>query len=200
MVALGAERRRRPVPRIHRRLGREALGEHPRRLDERVPVAAREVDAPDRVGEDEVAGEEAAVREERDVVRRVAGDRDDVERDACDVERLAAVELGVDGVVANREPAGGALGRHAVARRRVDRRAGSFREIGEAGDVIRVGVGDEDRAAARAGTRELEPQLRAVAARIDDDGFGRAAFRADDVAVRADRTHLVAVDDERHDA
>ena len=67
-------------------------------------------------------------------------------------------------------------------------------------DVIGIGVCDEDRSAASAGAREVEPQIGAVAARIDDDGFGRAAFCADDVAVRADRTHLVAVDDERHDA
>ena len=48
-------------------------------------------------------------------------------------------------------------------------------------------------------TRELEPQLGGVTARIDDDGLGRTSLGAHDVAVRADRTHLVTVDDERHD-
>jgi len=61
-------------------------------------------------------------------------------------------------------------------------------------------VRDEDPAAASAGAREVESQIGAVAARIDDDGFRRAALCAEDVAVRADRTHLVAVDDKRHDA
>ena len=131
---------------------------------------------------------------------RVARDRDDVERDACDVERLAAGELGADGVVAHGKPPGRAFGRHRVARRRVDRRAGAIGEIGDAGHVIGVGVRDEDRAAASAGAREVEPQVGAVAARIDDHGFRRAALCANDVAVGADRTHLVAVDDERHDA
>ena len=66
--------------------------------------------------------------------------------------------------------------------------------------MIGVGVRDEDRAAARACTRELEPQLGRVPARIDDDGLGRTALGAHDVAVRADRTHLVTVDHQRHDA
>ena len=66
--------------------------------------------------------------------------------------------------------------------------------------MIRIRVCDEDRGAARAAARELEPQLCSVSARIDDDGFGRAALCAYDVAVRADRTNFVTVDDERHDA
>ena len=66
--------------------------------------------------------------------------------------------------------------------------------------MIRVGVRDEDRAQ-RAPERASSSRSSArVSAGIDDDGFGRAALRAHDVAVRADRTHLVTVDDERHDA
>src|SRR5215211_9437885 len=80
-LALGAERRRGPVSRIHGRLGRKAFDQHSRGRDQGVPVAAREVDTTYRVGEDEVAREEATVREERDVIRRVAGNRENVEGD-----------------------------------------------------------------------------------------------------------------------
>ena len=37
-----------------------------------------------------------------------------------------------------------------------------------------------------------------VAARVDDDGLRRGTVGAHDVAVRADRAQLVAVDGERH--
>ncbi len=59
-------------------------------------------------------------------------------------------------------------------------------------------VRDEDGDAGRSHPRQLQPQLRGVAARVDDDGLGRGEVGAHDVAVRADRAQLVAVDGERH--
>ena len=47
---------------------------------------------------------------------------------------------------------------------------------------------------------ELEAKRGGVVAGVDDDRFGGAALRADDVAVRADRAELVAVDGKRHPA
>ena len=91
-LELDAERRLRPVPGIDDGLGRIAVGERPHRVEERVPVAARQVDAADRAGEEQVAAEERAVGVEGDVCRRVAGDRDALERDARGVDRLAALE------------------------------------------------------------------------------------------------------------
>ena len=78
----------------------------------------------------------------------------------------------------------------------MDGRAGALGEVGDAADVVVVRVRDEDRGAARAQPGELEPKLRGVAARVDDDRFGRRAGRTDDVAVRADGAELVAVDGE----
>ena len=77
-------------------------------------------------------------------------------------------------------------------------RAGALCEIRHSAQVVPVRVGDEDRDARRSHLRELEPQLGGVAARIDDDGFGRRAVGSHDVAVRPDRAQLVAVDGERH--
>ena len=71
-----------PWPGVDDRLGRVALDERADRLEQRVPVAAREVGAADRAGEEHVAGEEAAVGVEGDVAGRVARDGDDLERDA----------------------------------------------------------------------------------------------------------------------
>src|SRR5439155_2871810 len=98
-LALGAERRRRPVARVDRRLRREALCERAHRVEQRLPVAAGEVDAADAVLEQQVSGEERAVRREREVVRRVARDCEHVEVDSRELESFAAVELDVDRVL-----------------------------------------------------------------------------------------------------
>ena len=70
-------------------------------------------------------------------------------------------------------------------------RAGSLGEVGDAAEVIPVAVGDEDRDAARAAPGQLEPDLRGVRARVDDDRVG-APRPADEVAVRPDRAELEA--------
>ena len=61
-------------------------------------------------------------------------------------------------------------------------------------------VRDQDRRARRPHPGELEPQLRGIAARIDDDRLRRTARGADDVTVRLDRTKRIRVDGESHRA
>ena len=99
-------------------------------------------------------------------------------------------------------PAGAKLRRvlehRELARRRVDGRPGTLGEVGQAEDVVEVGVRDEDRDAACAARRELEADLRRGAARVDDDGLRRGAVGADDVAVRGERPEGQLVDDRRH--
>ena len=161
---LGAERRLRAVAGIDDGLRRIAVDERADRVEERVPVGARQVDAADRAGEEEVAAEERAVGVEGDVRGRVAGDRDALERDAGDVDRLAALEQVVGHVRAARHAGRRelrvALEPVALALRHVDRRAGSLGEVGDAAQVVEVAVRDQDRAARRAAAGELEPQRR----------------------------------------
>ncbi len=64
--------------------------------------------------------------------------------------------------------------------------------------MVEVAVRDQDRAAGGAETAELELQRCGIAAGIDDDGLGRLAARAHDVAVRLQRPEPVCVDDEGH--
>ena len=61
-------------------------------------------------------------------------------------------------------------------------------------------VRDEDRARSARRLRRARAGAARVAARVDDDGLGRAALGAHDVAVRPDRAELVAVDGGRHRA
>ena len=95
-----AERRDRPVAGVHDRLGRQRVDEHANRREQRVPVGSRKVRAPDRPGEEHVAGEERAVRVVGDVSRRVAGDGEDVEGDACDLEQSRRRRAATSGVCA----------------------------------------------------------------------------------------------------
>ena len=100
---LGAERRLRPVARVDDRLGRDSGRASIRtEASERVPVGAGQVDAADGAREEQVAAEEAAVGVERDVRRRMPRDRDALELDARDVDRLAALEQVVRRVRATR--------------------------------------------------------------------------------------------------
>src|SRR5207237_114225 len=91
-----------------------------------------------------------------------------------------------------------ALEHRAVGRRHPDVHAGAVREIGDAADVVVVAVRDEDAGAPRSHPRELEAKRGGVGAGVDHDRFRRTALGTDDVAVRLDRTQLVAIDDERH--
>ena len=59
---LAAERGRRAVPGVDDRLGREALEQAPNRGEQRLPVAAGEIDAADRAREQQVAGRRARRR------------------------------------------------------------------------------------------------------------------------------------------
>ena len=61
-----------------------------------------------------------------------------------------------------------------------------------------MAVRDQDRGAACAQARELEPELGDIAAGVDDHAVLGAARRADEVAVRRDRAELEAVDDDVH--
>src|SRR5204862_7366915 len=85
-LQLAAGRRRRPVPGVDDRRRREALEQGTHRVEQRVPVSARQVDTADRPGEEQVAGEELAIVVVGDVPARVTGDVDHLERDARDGE------------------------------------------------------------------------------------------------------------------
>src|SRR5581483_8369162 len=63
---LDAERRLGAVAGMDDRLRREAVGEHPHRVEERVPVGAGQVDPSDGAREEEVAAEQLALGEVRD--------------------------------------------------------------------------------------------------------------------------------------
>ena len=80
-----------PVARVHDRLRRIPLGEQADRVEQRVPVPAGEVDAADAAGEQDVAREEAPVRVIGKVSGRVAGDVEDVEADARELEGVSPV-------------------------------------------------------------------------------------------------------------
>jgi len=89
---LVAERRLRAVAGVDNGVRRIAVDEGAHGGDERVPVGARQVDAPDGAREEQVAAEQRPVRVVRDVRRGVSGDGDALEREPADVDRLAALE------------------------------------------------------------------------------------------------------------
>ena len=199
---LDSERGRRPVPGIDRRLRRESFRERPQRLDERVPVAAGEVGASNRAGEEHIAGKEGFARVVREVTGRVARDLERLERDPGEVEAFVAGEQDVRGIGAcshaRRDEVRQVLEQPLLVLGHVDRRLGALGEVGDAEEVIPMAVRDQDRRALRAECGELEPQLPGIAARVDHDRFAGTSGAADDVAVRPDRAKLVAVDDDAH--
>ena len=120
----------------------------------------------------------------------MAGYCDHVERDARQLERLAALENHVRRVRANgngRVPGvdRGLLEREPLAGRHVDRSTGALGQVGDADEVVPVSVRDENRGATGAHAGELKPDLGGVAARVDDHRLRRAAVGTDGVAVRA---------------
>ena len=161
----------RTVARVDHGLGGEAVGERADGVEQRVPVAAGEVDAADGAREEQVAAEERAARVVGDVAGAVARDVDDLELDPRDGDGVAAGDevlrlVGADVPAAARDPRAEDVG---LPGRRLNLGARLFREVGDGADVVDVGVRDEDRAYARAGARELEPQLRGGVARVDDE-------------------------------
>jgi hypothetical protein len=178
-LALGAERRQPHVPRVDGGLVRIGVEQLLDRAQQRRPVAARKVDATDRALEQHVAGEQRPVLRERvsDVAGAVAGDEADLEREAREVQRLAAADGVVRVVALKRAEAGPAdvgvdVGQHlGFALRAVDRRAGRARHRGHGSDVVEVGVGEEDRLDRHdvQGLEGVEQPLGLVA-RVDDHG------------------------------
>ena len=132
----------------------------------------------------------------------MAGNSKRVERDARELERLVPCEADVGRVRAQadtgRDEAVDVLEQRSLVLGHVHRRAGSLGQIGDAAEVVPVAVRDQDRHALRPRARQLEAKLRRVSAGIDDDRLGRVAARADDVAVRPDRSDLVTIDGKAH--
>src|SRR5918996_4785902 len=79
---------------IDRSLGRKRPNQHANRLQQCRPIPAREVDAPDRSLEQDVAGEDRLlVRDrERDVTWAVAGREDDIDLVIRELELLAPLQ------------------------------------------------------------------------------------------------------------
>src|SRR5262245_64751299 len=90
---LVAEGRRRTVTREDDRLRGKALNEGLDRLEQRVPVALRQVSTAHGAGEEDVAREERAVRVVGEMARRVARDMDDLEGDSGGLDSLTSPEL-----------------------------------------------------------------------------------------------------------
>ena len=116
---LGAEGRLRAVAGVDDGLRREALHQRLDRLEERVPVAEREIGSPDRAGEEDVAREERALGVVGDVAGRVARNVQRLERDAGELDGLAAVEEDVR-LVRPQRHVGKPLGRIRQDRRLLD--------------------------------------------------------------------------------
>ena len=81
MLELAPERRRRAVAGVDAGLGTEALEQARDRVEQRLPVAAREVDAAHRVGEEQIAGEDRPVGRVGDVAGGVPRHADHLELD-----------------------------------------------------------------------------------------------------------------------
>src|SRR5215213_5165940 len=80
-LELAPERRRAAVTGVHDRVGPEPLEQPLDRVEQRLPVAAGKVDASDRTGEEEVAGEEVAAGAVGDVAGGVTRRVDRLEVD-----------------------------------------------------------------------------------------------------------------------
>ena len=190
------------MARVDDGLGREPLAEHADGREQGVPVGAGQVDAADRAGEEQVAAEELALGEERDMRGRVAGHREAFEGDARYLDRLPAAHQVLGRVRAarnsDRRKLRVALEPLPLALRHPDLRPGSLGEVGDAAEMVEMTVRDQDPGARGAEPGELEPQVGRVPAGIDHRALGRAALAPDDVAVRLQRAELESVDGERH--
>ena len=153
-----------PWPGVDDGLGREALGEHADRLDERVPVAPGRSVRPTEPAKRTSPEKSAAVGVVGEVRRRVAGDAQRLERDAGELERLVALEKRVAayaaGDDARRREVGEVLEQRALALGHVDRCAGALGEVGDAAEVVPVPVRDQDRGAASAERARARAEAR----------------------------------------
>ena len=151
------------VARMDNRLRWEALGEHPHRREECVPVGARQVDAADGAGEEQVAAEELAFGVEGDVGRRVARDGEALEGDACDLDRLVAAQEVLGRVRppgnADRRELRVALEPFSLPLGHPDLGAGSFGKVGDTAEMVEVSVCDEDPGTGRVEPGELQTQV-----------------------------------------
>ena len=125
-----------------------------------------------------------------------------LEGDACDVDGLPAAQQ-----VLGRVRPSGNTGRRELRKtlqalalpfRHPHFGAGSLGKVGDAAKVVEVPVRDENCGAGRVEPRELQAELRRVAARIDHRALRRAALTPHDVTVRLKRTERVSVHCERH--
>ena len=189
------------MARVNDRIAWEAVEQRTHGGEQCVPVPAGEVDAADRPREEQVAGKEMPVGVERNVAGAVAWDVDDVEGDPGDDDLVAAADDVLRIVRENAHPAARLTVPQGVdfTTRRPDADTGAFGKSRDAADVIDIGVRDEDRGRPRTHACELEPQRRRIVARVDDRRVRCAPLGADDVAVRLERSHHEAVDDQRHE-
>jgi hypothetical protein len=100
-----------------------------------------------------------------EVRRRVAGHLHGLEGDPGELERLVALEQRVRRVAARDDArwheVREVLKQRALAFGHVDGGVGALGEVGDAAEVVPVAVRDQDRGAASAGARELEPSSAA---------------------------------------
>ncbi len=169
------------------------------RLEQRVPVAARQVGAAHRALEQHVAGEDRRLGRDRErhVARAVAGREQDVDLEAGQLELLAARErvLGVVGL--ERPEARPGHERHDVGEHPLldlghpHLRAGGLRHGRHGAHVVEVRVGEQDPVERHAEGIDRAEQLVGLVARVDDQRAVRAVA-AEDVRVlghRADGEH-----------
>src|SRR5262245_22339643 len=147
---LVAQRRRRTMTGVDDRLRRKALDQSLDGLEQRVPVALRQVGAADGAGEEDIAREQRTVRVVGEMARRVARYVDDLERDARGLDRLASGELMLRLPAANGHPqlrvvVVRALDDVSLERRGIHRCSRSLGEVGHPAEVVPVRVRNEDR-------------------------------------------------------
>ena len=131
-------------------------------------VAAREIGAAGAVDEQDVAGEDAILREQADRIRRVARRVEDAEFFVADLQHLAVFDMDCDV----------RRGREKMHR---DRRVGQRAQLHRAAAMIGVSMRVDDQIQAPSVIGEdREVALDLVAQRIDDDGLA-TGFRDRDV-------------------
>ena len=200
-LLLGAQRGFGAVARIDDGFRWEALEEHADRLQQGFPVGERQIRAADRPGEEQVSGKQAAVGVIRDVAGRVAGDGDDLERDAGDVDGVAAVDALRSFVGPERnvgKELAGLLEHRPLELWHVDRCPRPLGEVRDAHQVIPVAVRDQDAGAARAHACRLQPELCCPVTGVDHGRLRGSTVHADGVAVLLRGSEHVTIDDEGH--